>query len=71
MSRLTMQACTISLFGMLVSPGNSTPIPAGEIASPTPQVMAQDVFVVTIPEPLQANETLAIAIMDEVTADFH
>ena len=64
---LTMQACTISLFGTPVSPGNSTPIPAGEIASPTPQVMAQTNFVVTIPEPLQANETLAIAIMDEVT----
>ena len=29
--------------------------------------MAQTNFVVTIPEPLQANETLAIAIMDEVT----
>ena len=64
---LTMQACTISLFGTPVSPGNSTPIPVGEIASPTPQVMAQTNFVVTIPEPLQANETLAIAIMDEVT----
>jgi hypothetical protein len=29
--------------------------------------MAQTTFVVTLPEPLQANESMAIAVMDEVT----
>ena len=62
------QACTSSLFeNPINSGGTSTPVPGENIASPTPQVMAQTAFVVTLPEPLQAGETLAIAIMDEVT----
>jgi hypothetical protein len=67
MLALTGQACTLSLFGDASTPVTSTPIPAGVIASPTPQAMAQTNFLVTIPEPLQANESLAIAVMDEVT----
>ncbi|HQV63415.1 MAG TPA: hypothetical protein PKV19_05395, partial [Anaerolineales bacterium] len=62
---LVGQACTLSLFETPAIPGVSTPVDVGP--SPTPQAMAQTNFVVTIPEPLQANETLAIAIMDEVT----
>lgn len=62
-----LQACTISLFDNPLNPGGSTPIAPDVIASPTPQVMAQTNFVVTLPEPLQPNETLAIAVMDEVT----
>ncbi|NOT06350.1 MAG: hypothetical protein HOP27_17295 [Anaerolineales bacterium] len=64
---LVGQACTLSLFETPAIPGSSTPIPVDVVSSPTPQAMAQTNFVVTIPEPLQANETLAIAIMDEVT----
>ena len=64
---LVGQACTLSLFETPAIPGSSTPIPVDVVSSPTPQAMAQTNFVVTIPEPLQANETLAISIMDEVT----
>ena len=64
---LVGQACTLSLFETPAIPGVNTPIPVDVGPSPTPQAMAQTNFVVTIPEPLQANETLAIAIMDEVT----
>jgi hypothetical protein len=65
---LTGQACTISLFNNPINLGGATPIPgSGIAASPTPQAVAQTNFVVTLPEPLQPSETLAIAIMDEVT----
>ena len=64
---LVGQACTLSLFDPPSIPGISTQTPAIDIPSPTPQAMAQINFVVTLPEPLQANESLAIAIMDEVT----
>ena len=60
---LAGQACTFSLFDS----GGGTPTPASVTASPTPQAMAQTNFVVTLPEPLQPSETLAIAILDEVT----
>ncbi|MBI5353711.1 MAG: hypothetical protein HZB50_13800 [Chloroflexi bacterium] len=60
---LVGQACTFSLFDS----GGGTPTPATVVASPTPQVMAQINFVATLPEPLQPSETLAIAILDEVT----
>lgn len=64
---LAGQACTLSLFGNPINPGNSTPIPGNIIPSPTPQPVAQTTFIVTLPEPLQPNETLGIAVMDEVT----
>ncbi|MFM8427781.1 MAG: carboxypeptidase regulatory-like domain-containing protein, partial [Chloroflexota bacterium] len=60
------QACTISLFG--IPNGNtdsSTPVPA--IATNTPYAATQTTFVVTLPEPLQAGDTLAISVLDEVT----
>jgi hypothetical protein len=59
---LVGMACTPSL---IPTPGATTPIPG--VPTPTPPVMAQTNFIVTIPEPLQANETLAIAVMDEVS----
>jgi hypothetical protein len=64
---LVGQACTLSLFDNPINIGGATPIPGGNISTPTPQAVAQTNFVVTLPEPLQANETMAIAIMDEVT----
>lgn len=64
---LVGQACTLSLFNSPDITGIPTQTPAFNIPSPTPQAMAQTNFAVTLPEPLQANESLAIAIMDEVT----
>ncbi|MBM3179694.1 MAG: hypothetical protein FJZ86_04995 [Chloroflexi bacterium] len=67
MLALVGQACTFSLFENPINPGNPTPIPDITIPSPTPQPVAQTTFIVTLPEPLQPSETLAIAVMDEVT----
>jgi len=64
---LVGQACTLSLFENPFNTGTSTQTPVIVVPSPTPQVMAQTTFVVTVPEPFQANESMAIAIMDEVT----
>ena len=64
---LTGQACTLSLFENPISSNTSTQTPAVIAASPTPQTMAQTTFVVVLPEPIPANESMAIAIMDEVT----
>jgi hypothetical protein len=61
------QACTFSLFQNPLDPGAPTPIPADAVPSPTPYPVAQTTFIVTLPEPLQGNETLSIAVMDEVT----
>ena len=61
------QACTLSLFENPINTGTSTQTPGIVIPSPTPQAMAQTTFVVVLPEPLPANESMAIAIMDEVT----
>ncbi len=64
---LAGQACTLSLFENPIDLGTSTQSPDIVVPTSTPQVMAQTTFVVVLPEPLQANETMAIAIMDEVT----
>lgn len=64
---LVGQACTLSLFDNPLGDETTTPTPTGIIPSPTPLVAAQTTFMVTLPEPLQANETLAIAVLDEVT----
>lgn len=61
------QACTFSLFNLPTLTGSSTQTPA--IISPTftPYPAAQTTFIVTLPEPLQPGETLALDILDEVT----
>jgi len=65
---LVGQACTLSLFENPISTGTSSTLtPAAVGPTSTPLAMAQTNFVVTLPEPLQPNETLAIAVMDEVT----
>ena len=64
---LVGQACTFSLFENPINTGTSTQTPGVVVPSPTPQAVAQTTFVVVLPEPLQANESMAIAIMDEVT----
>ena len=45
----------------------TTPAPAIDTTTITPQAAAQTTFIVTLPEPLQANETLILSILDEVT----
>ena len=67
MLALVGQACTLTLFDNPINTANQTPIPVEVIPSPTPQPVAQTTFIVTLPEPLQQDETLAIAVMDEVT----
>ena len=61
------QACTLTL---IKNPFESTPTtqtPGAIIPTNTPQPVAQTNFIVTLPEPLQANESLTLIVMDEVT----
>ena len=67
MLALIGQACTFTLFK---NPFETTPAahpPVEIIATGTPQPVAQTNFIVTLPEPLQANESLTLIVMDEVT----
>ncbi len=63
--------CQLSLFELPAfstpssAPATASAIPAGP--TPTPMPMAQVVFVASLPEPLAQGESLAIAILDEVT----
>lgn len=63
---LVGQACTFSLFSppTLVP---ATPVPNQSIPTSTPYPVAQTTFVVTLPEALQPNESIAILVLDEVT----
>jgi hypothetical protein len=63
---LAGQACTLSLFENPFGTGPSQP-PVEEIPTPTPLPGAQTTFIAVIPEPLLANESLVLAVMDEVT----
>ncbi len=69
---LGSSGCQLSLIKLpsFSGPGNeqTTPSPAIAIGPTiTPMPMAQVIFIATIPEPLAAGESLAIAILDEVT----
>src|SRR5690606_11978029 len=66
---LVGQACTLSLLENPFGGNSSTPQPPDDTttASATPYPVAQTTFVVTLPEPLQANESLVIAVLDDVT----
>jgi len=65
---LSSQACAISLIKWptfpTASPSNTT-VPSGPTATAFPR--AQVTFTVRLPDPLSANEVLAISILDEVT----
>src|SRR5215212_9983662 len=65
---LSSQACAISLLKWptfpTASPTNPNP-PTGPTATALPR--AQVMFTVRLPDPLPANEVLAISILDEVT----
>src|SRR5512140_3647593 len=62
------QACALSLFKLPTFPTTipSTPnFPVGPTATAFPR--AEVTFTVRLPDPLAANEVLAISILDEVT----
>ncbi|MCI0610335.1 MAG: hypothetical protein L0Z71_14900 [Anaerolineae bacterium] len=65
---LSSQACAISLFEWPIfptPPGSTNPTPGGP--TPTPPPRAQMTFNVRLPDPLPANEILALSVLDEVT----
>jgi len=65
---LASQACAISLFKWPTLPTlapSNTNVPSGP--TPTELPRAQVTFTVRLPDPLQANEVLALSILDEVT----
>jgi len=66
----TSTGCQFSLFDLPFLPGKDSgtetpPAPSGPTATPMP--MAQVTFIAVVPEPLAAGETMAIAILDEIT----
>jgi hypothetical protein len=64
---ISAQACTYSLFDIPSVPGISTQTPIPVVPSSTPRPVSQTTFITTLPEQLQAGESLAIALLDEVT----
>lgn len=60
------QGCTLSLIENPL-PAPSTSQPGIAMPTLTQQPMARVNFIVTLPEPLQPNETLSLIVMDEVT----
>src|ERR1044071_5411319 len=65
---LTTQACAITLLKWPFPGTSGTPspaIPSGPTATPFPR--AEVTLTVRLPEPLQANEVLAVSVVDEVT----
>ena len=67
---LSSSGCQLSLIKLPSFPGvgektSAPPTPSGP--TPTPMPMAQVTFIAVIPEPLGQGESLAIAILDEVT----
>ena len=67
MIALVGQACTFTLFKNPFETTPTTQTPGAIVSTSTPQPMAQTNFIVTLPEPLQANESLTLIVMDEVT----
>jgi hypothetical protein len=63
---LAGQGCTLSLFENPFGSGQDE-IPVEVIPTSTPLPTANTTFVAILPEPLQANETLVLTILDEVT----
>ncbi|MFN8413022.1 MAG: hypothetical protein U0Z26_11595 [Anaerolineales bacterium] len=61
------QACTFSLINLPSLPGSPTQTPVSNSPTATPYPAAQTTFIVTLPEPLQPGETLALDVLDEVT----
>jgi glycosyl hydrolase family 113/carboxypeptidase family protein len=64
---LVSMACTFSLFQIPTLPGTPTKVPNPAIPTATLLPKAQTVFMASLPEPLQAGESLGLAVLDEVT----
>ncbi len=64
---LTALACTLSLLQVPTLPAAGTQPPPPAMPTATVLPRAQTVFQVTLPEPLQAGESVALALLDEVT----
>ena len=67
MLTLSSLACTISLFQLPTIPSGPTQPPLPVLPTPTPLPRAQTNFIVILPEPLIAGQSLAISVLDEVT----
>ena len=61
------QACSLSLLENPFPSSNNTPPSSPPGTAPTPLARAEVKFTVQLPEPLAANEVLAISVLDEVT----
>ena len=62
--------CQLSLIQLPTWLGGNGGTPAPDLPSgptPTPMPMAQVTFIAVLPEPLGAGETLALAVLDEIT----
>lgn len=64
---LAGMACSFSLFQVPTIPPISTQLPQASMPTATPLPKAQTIFTASVPQPLQAGESLAIAVLDEVT----
>ncbi len=64
---LAGMACSFSLFQVPTIPAISTQLPPAIMPTATPLPKAQTVFTASLPQPLQAGESMAIAVLDEVT----
>jgi hypothetical protein len=64
---VTSLSCTISLLQLPDISFGPTQAPAAVVPSPTPLPRAETVFMVVLPEPLGAGESLALSVLDEVT----
>ncbi len=67
MLTMASMACTFSLFQTPTIPGVPTQLPKPAIPTATMLPKAQTLFMASIPEPLQAGESLGLAVLDEVT----
>lgn len=64
---LIASGCTLSLANLPGLPPSGTPLPASLAATATSLPRAQSVFIAQLPEPLANGESLALALLDEVT----
>jgi hypothetical protein len=60
-------SCAWSLLQVPTVPALSTPLPAPALPTAMALPQAQTVFLTTLPEPLAAGESIALALLDEVT----
>ncbi|HET6845710.1 MAG TPA: carboxypeptidase regulatory-like domain-containing protein [Anaerolineales bacterium] len=64
---LAASGCSLSLSKLPGLPARATPLAGSTLPTATVLPRAQSVFIAKLPEPLGAGETLALALLDEVT----